>query len=139
WTEAAIPGQPILTFAPKDFVTLHGLRERATIDSVKFTDVTSDAGFPSTPAAGGASASALALGDVDGNGRDELFVSTRSAVHLYRVHAGFVQDARDRSGIALSQGAAFATFADYDNDGWLDLFTLGGDGRAHLFRNGGTG
>src|SRR6185369_11819038 len=33
----------------------------------------------------------------------------------------------------------FATFADVDNDGWLDLFAIGGDGRGYLFRNAGNG
>ncbi|HEU4748328.1 MAG TPA: CRTAC1 family protein, partial [Gemmatimonadaceae bacterium] len=27
----------------------------------------------------------------------------------------------------------------YDNDGWLDLFVIGGEGRGHLFRNSGSG
>ena len=76
---------------------------------------------------------------------DDLFVSTwsparrKSVAQLYRVQGGFAQDATERSGISLPQGAAFATFADYDNDGWLDLFAIGGEGRGHLFRNGGNG
>src|SRR5436309_928514 len=40
---------------------------------------------------------------------------------------------------ALPNGAAFAIFADYDNDGWLDLFAIGGDDRGHLLRNRGNG
>ena len=55
------------------------------------------------------------------------------------MQGGFVRDNIERSGISLPQGAAFATFADYDNDGWLDLFVIGGDGRGHLFRNTGSG
>jgi hypothetical protein len=141
WSEDPIPGRPILTFAPKYFVSLRGVRERATVDSAKFVDATSDAGFASeTGKAAAASArgnmpTALAAGDVDGDGTDDLFVSG----HLYRVQGGFVRDATDRSGISLPQGAPYATFADYDNDGWLDLFVIGGDGRGHLFRNRGNG
>src|SRR5207237_7333267 len=45
----------------------------------------------------------------------------------------------ERANIILPQGAAYATFADYDNDGWLDLFVIGGEGRGHLFRNRGDG
>ncbi|MDP9201144.1 MAG: CRTAC1 family protein, partial [Gemmatimonadota bacterium] len=55
------------------------------------------------------------------------------------VQGGFVRDNSDRSSISLPQGAAYATFADYDNDGWLDLFVIGGEGRGHLFRNRGNG
>jgi Flp pilus assembly protein TadD len=145
--QAPLPGRPILTFVPKSFVTLHGVRERATVDSTQFADATADAGIlvPAGAAAGAASApGAIAAGDVDGDGTDDLFVSTPTGagtadVHLYRVRAGGVRDVTASAGITLPQGAVFATFADFDNDGWLDLFAIGGDGRGHLFRNGGTG
>ena len=159
WTEGPIAGRPVLTFAPKYFISLRGVRDRATADLAKFTDVTNDAGLASTETRTGAAAAperqdgptALAAGDVDGDGTDDLFVSTwspagareaggwRSVAHLYRVQGGFVRDVTERSGISLPQGAAYATFADYDNDGWLDLFVIGGEGRGHLFRNRGNG
>jgi len=148
WIEGPIPGRPVLSFAPRDFITLHGLRGKASTDVAKFIDATAEAGFaaaggPATPAAEGAPFT-IAAGDFDGDGTDDLFVSTSSAtgksvVHLYRVQRGYLQDVTERSHIALPQGAVFATFADYDNDGWLDLFAIGGDGRAHLFRNNGDG
>jgi len=153
WPEGPIAGRSVLTFAPKNFISLHAVRARATVDLAKVTDVTNDVGFApsgdgSTGSAGSAAQagpSALAAGDVDGDGTDDLFVSTWSSVarrsipHLYRVQSGFVRDNTDRSGISLPQGASFATFADYDNDGWLDLFVIGADGRGHLFRNRGNG
>jgi tetratricopeptide (TPR) repeat protein len=153
WTEGPIAGRPVLTFAPKYFISLRGVRERASVDRAKFTDATNDAGLPSAETGAGAVAAperqdgpaALAVGDVDGDGTDDLFVSTwspalrRSVAHLYRVQGGFVRDATERSSISLPQGAAYATFADYDNDGWLDLFVIGGEGRGHLFRNRGNG
>ena len=153
WTDGPIPGRPVLTFAPKSFISLRGVRERATVDLAKFVDATEDAGLASaetrasagTAPAGQVGPTALATGDVDGDGTDDLFVSSwspaqrRSVAHLYRVQGGFVRDATERSGISLPQGAAYATFADYDNDGWLDLFVIGGEGRGHLFRNRGNG
>ncbi|HWE42907.1 MAG TPA: FG-GAP-like repeat-containing protein [Gemmatimonadaceae bacterium] len=143
WTDGPIAGRAILNFAPKDFVTVRGLPERAAVDLAKFTDATSDAGLPDGTATGSASAgSALAVGDVDGDGAEDLFVSTGSSAtsaKLYRVQGGFFRDITSRSGITLPQGARFATFADYDNDGWLDLFAIGGEGRGHLFRNRGDG
>jgi hypothetical protein len=145
WTEGPIPGRPVLTFAPSDFISRHGLRARATVDSAKFTDATSDAGFPSADIRTGAAAAparqdaptALAAGDVDGDGTDDLFVS--NPPRLYRVRGGFVRDDSERASISLPQGAAYAIFADYDNDGWLDLFVIGGERRGHLFRNRGNG
>jgi hypothetical protein len=153
WTDGPIAGRPVITFAPKNFISLRAVRQRATTDMAKFTDATSDAGLSSTDARPGAGTAAtqpagptaLASGDVDGDGTDDLFVSTwspalrRSVARLYRVQGGFLRDATERSGISLPQGAAYATFADYDNDGWLDLFVIGAEGRGHLFRNLGNG
>ncbi|MDQ2666981.1 MAG: FG-GAP-like repeat-containing protein [Gemmatimonadota bacterium] len=148
WVEGPIPGRPVLTFAPRDFITLHGLRGKASTDVAKFVDATAEAGFAATTgslayATEGAPFT-IATGDVDGDGSDDLFVSTSSAmgkaaIHLYRVQRGYLQDVTERSHITLPQGALFATFADYDNDGWLDLFAISGDGRGHLFRNNGDG
>src|SRR5688572_13981929 len=143
WAEGQIPGRLILAYAPKSFVSLTGVRDRPTVGLARFTDATSEAGFAATAAAvrpGGPTA--LAAGDVDGDGVDDLFVSGpgatgERAARLYRVQGGFVQDVTERSNVALSQSAAFATFADYDNDGWLDLFVIGGERRGHLFRNRG--
>ena len=150
WTEGPIAGRPVLTFAPKNFISVRGIREKATVDLAKFTDATDNAGFASTagpsptPVARDA-ATALATGDVDGDGADDLFVSAwspaqnKSVARLYRVRGGFVSDVTERTGISLPQGAAYATFADFDNDGWLDLFAIGGEGHGHLFRNRGDG
>ena len=153
WTDGPIPGRAVLTFAPKSFISIRGVRERATVDLAKFVDATEDAGLASaetrasagTAPAGQVGPTALATGDVDGDGTDDLFVSSwspaqrRSVPHLYRVQGGFVRDDIERSGISLPQGVAYATFGDYDNDGWLDLFVIGGEGRGHLFRNRGNG
>jgi len=139
--EGPIPGRLVLTFAPKSFISLRGVRERATVDLARFSDATSEAGFAGAAAQERQDGpTALAAGDVDGDGTDDLFVSQRGAVaQLYRVQGGFVRDVTERSNISLPQGAAYATFADYDNDGWLDLFVIGGEGRGHLFRNRGDG
>src|SRR4051812_16063579 len=149
WTEGPIAGRPILTFAPKYFISLHGVRDKPTVEMAKFVEATDDIGLSSADTRGGSAAqtraSALAAGDIDGDGTDDLFVSAWSATagksiaHLYRVQGGFIRDATERSKVSLPSGAAFATFADYDNDGWLDLFAIGGDGRGYLLRNRGDG
>src|SRR5207247_10533230 len=47
----------------------------------------------------------------------------------------FVADAGTRMTLPLSVPAVSATFADYDNDGWLDVFVIGTDGRGYLLHN----
>ena len=146
WSDGPIAGRPVLAFAPKNFVATHGPRDSASVGVAKYVDVTSEAGIVSAPAGTSAAPAnapiTVAVGDVDGDGRDDLLVSSWSgtaATHVYRVTRGSLIDITARTGIALPQGASFATFADYDNDGWLDLFAIGGDGRGHLFRNNGNG
>ena len=154
--EAAIPGRPVLTFAPKSFMAQRSVRDGATIDRARFADATSNAGLdasppPNAPSGGGARGAhpnvpgTIASGDIDGDGTDDVFVSTWPAslrapvTRLYHVQGGVFRDDTQRSGISLPQGALYGTFVDYDNDGWLDLFVIGGEGRGHLFRNRGNG
>jgi cytochrome c-type biogenesis protein CcmH/NrfG len=154
WTEGPVPGRPVLTFNPKYLIGLRGVRTQSVVDSVRFTDVTDNSGLleigrrtaaapaASTPAA---TPTALAIGDVDGDGTNELLLSVWSAeqqralMHLVSIRGGFLRDITAASGIALPNGAVFATFADYDNDGWLDLFTIDAEGRASLLHNHGNG
>jgi Flp pilus assembly protein TadD len=139
-TEGPIPGRLVLTFAPQSFFALTGVRERPTVDLAAFTDATNEAGLAGAAGQDREDGSrALAAGDVDGDGADDLFVSALSPARLYRVQGGFVRDVTEPSGVSLPRGAAHATFADYDNDGWLDLFAIGGEGRGHLLRNRGDG
>jgi hypothetical protein len=109
------------------------------VDVARFIDATSEAGFVRVEAG---PPGALAVGDVDGDGIDDIFVapapSSGAAGHLYRVQGGFVQDVTVRSNVPV-QGAFHAAFADYDNDGWLDLFVLRGEQRGQLLRNRGDG
>jgi len=132
WTEGPLVGRPILAFNPQSLITARGLLRMGRAAEVRFTDITGEAGLSE----GGIAPTALALGDYDGDGEDNLFVGPAS---LYNVHGGFIADVTPHTGLVLPAGARYATFADYDNDGWLDLFTIGQDGRGYLLRNDGTG
>src|SRR6185503_13314293 len=61
WTEGPLAGRPILTFAPRGFVSRTGVREEAAVDVTTFTDATDDVGISL-----GDSSTAFASGDVDG-------------------------------------------------------------------------
>ena len=147
WLEGPLVGRPVLGFTPKSLVMLRGAgRGKPSPDLVRFLDATTDAGLPGVQAVGDTSVRAtIAVGDYDGDGTDDVFASFASpqqptaAAHLYHVRGGQLLDVTQRAGIALPGGAAFATFADVDNDGHLDLFVIGGDQRAYLLRNDGAG
>src|SRR5213594_2995422 len=129
WTEGPLVGRPVLAFNPASLITMRGIAPAA--DSViHFTDVTSESGLPDV----GAAPTALALGDYDGDGEDNLLIASPQ-VRLYTLRKGFVADVGTRMTLPLSAGAVSATFADYDNDGWLDLFVIGTDGRGYLLHN----
>jgi Tfp pilus assembly protein PilF len=145
WLEGPLVGRPVLSFTPKSLVMLRGAgRGRGAADMVRFVDATSDAGLPEAQASPqSANVAAIAAGDYDGDGTDDLFASfvspgrTTAAAHLYHVQGGQFLDVTQRSGIALPSGAIYATFADVDNDGRLDLFAIGADQRGYLLHNTG--
>jgi Flp pilus assembly protein TadD len=135
WLEGTLVGRPVFNYTPSFLIALRSQRV-ALAGAVRFTDATVDAGLPepSDAPADRGSPVALAAGDLDGDGADDLFVGTARA-QLYRGAGGQFLDLTAMSGIALPGGVVRAGFGDFDNDGRLDLFAVTADGRAHLFRN----
>ncbi len=86
-----------------------------------FTDVTAKAGFTHTGFASG-----LCIGDFDGDGFDDLFVTYFGANVLYRNHGnGTFTDVTKKAGLSFSESIRWGSgcsFIDYDRDGDLDLF-----------------
>ncbi|MEK6611657.1 MAG: FG-GAP-like repeat-containing protein [Gemmatimonadota bacterium] len=148
-------GRPVLTFSPGFDIAQRAMsrRGRAVRDAVSFTDATAELGL--APAVGGAppasdrtppagdAAAAMAVGDFDGDGAEDVLASrwdpTASAftTRLFRAERGGFTDVTAVSKVVVPGGATFAIFADYDNDGHLDLYAIAADGRSHLFRNTG--
>jgi hypothetical protein len=85
-----------------------------------FTDITATAGAP-----GPSYAMGTAVGDFDGDGRDDLFVTGWGDQRLYRNRGGGrFDDVTDRAGLASRFWSTAAAFADLDRDGDLDLFVV---------------
>jgi hypothetical protein len=86
--------------------------------------------------------SGLAVGDYDNDGHEDIyFLNQHGPNALYRNRGdGTFEDVTAKAGVALSDRISVgATFADYDNDGWADLFVTSTRGGNVLFRNRGDG
>jgi len=83
-----------------------------------FTDVTEKAGV-----AGGGYGMGVAVGDYNGDGFPDLYVTQYGRNILYRNNGdGTFTDVTEKSGLAAPGWSSSAVWFDYDNDGKLDLF-----------------
>ncbi len=85
--------------------------------SLAFTDVTAQAGT-----LGSGYGMGVAVGDVDEDGRSDLFVTGLHRTQLLRNLGGRFEDVTERAGALVEGWTVPATFADLDGDGLLDLF-----------------
>jgi hypothetical protein len=83
-----------------------------------FTDVTEKAGV-----GGGGYGQGVAVGDYDGDGYPDLYVTQYGRSILYHNNGdGTFTDVTEKAGVAAPGWASSAVWFDYDNDGRLDLF-----------------
>ncbi len=111
----------LVNSGPCDFYTPpHPLRNalyRNNRDGT-FTDVTEKAGV-----AGGGYGMGAAVGDYNGDGFPDLYVTQYGRSILYRNNGdGTFTDVTEKAGVAAPGWASSAVWFDYDNDGKLDLF-----------------
>jgi hypothetical protein len=84
----------------------------------RFEDITAKANAPGPSYAMGA-----AVGDFDGDGRDDLFVTGWREQRLYRnLGGGKFADVTEKAGLVSKSWSTSAAFADLDGDGDLDLY-----------------
>ncbi|HZR64738.1 MAG TPA: CRTAC1 family protein [Terriglobales bacterium] len=111
----------LVNSGPCDFYTPpHPLRNalyRNNRDGT-FTDVTEKAGVP-----GNAYGMGVAVGDYDGDGFPDLYVTQYPRSILYHNNGdGTFTDVTAKAGVECPGWATSAVWFDYDNDGRLDLF-----------------
>jgi hypothetical protein len=87
----------------------------------RFEDVTEAAGLALTAYGMG-----VAIGDYDGDGWDDLYLTTLYDNHLFRNEGGRFRDVTAEAGVAggPETWSASTAFLDYDRDGDLDLFVV---------------
>jgi len=86
--------------------------------------------------------SGLAIADYDNDGHEDIyFLNQHGKNALYRNRGdGTFEDVSAKAGVALGDRISVgAMFADYDNDGWEDLFVTSTRGGNVLFHNRGNG
>jgi hypothetical protein len=101
-----------------------------------FTDVTAEAGLLDP-----VNSISAAWADYDNDGFLDLFICCeRQPNRLYRNRGdGTFEEVAVRAGVAGNMTCKGATWIDFDNDGYPDLFVNNLNGRATLYRNNGNG
>jgi len=109
-----------------------------------FTDRSSASGLPSL-----VEASAIAAGDVDGDGDLDLYLTQLGEANVLALNEGgfTFSDASVAAGVADVGAGKGAAFGDFDDDGWLDLYVTNYNGIVpgtedidnKLYRNLGNG
>ena len=127
-------GTPVITFR-KD-INFSSQPEQIVFESIRFNDATAAAGLNLIPQLDDDSTRAnesyyiTALADFDGNGTQDLYVSGWSGKEnknyrfLFQNNFGKFIDIISQSGIEHPGRDKDAIFADYDNDGYLDLYIV---------------
>ena len=85
--------------------------------------------------------------DFNNDGRLDLFISRGAWFHFFAMPQtllrnngdGTFSDASQQSGLGLSVNSTSSRWADYDNDGWLDVFIVCEAQSNRLYRNRGDG
>jgi hypothetical protein len=85
-----------------------------------FRDVTDAAGVANERWGQG-----VCAGDIDDDGRLDLYVTNFGPNRLYRNTGARFEDIATSAGVAVDTWSTGCAFGDYDGDGWLDLYVAG--------------
>ncbi len=141
-------GFPLITF---DQQTLFKkVSTESVLDVIKFSYVSASAGlgvikeFREGENQGFKYSTHVALSDYDGDGDIDIYAGSYDPVsssyrhYLFKNEMGSFKDVSEEAGIRHSGKESWASFADFDNDGFLDLFVMRGEGDI-LYHNTGKG
>ena len=132
-----IPGLPLYSFM--NLKTPKTDKQGTRVLGVQFVDISDKVGLGTI-----SQADIVLLGDYDGDGDYDLFISKRPITDEFRNQfifandGGIFKDISTNIGIDHKGQDIHAVTADYDNDGSLDILILN-DRRSRLYKNNGEG
>ncbi len=130
-------GFPLISFDKQ--IASSAPENNSLLEVIKFTNVTESAGLSIVPAGKSAHVDVM---DYDGDGDVDLYAECFDTVtstfrhFLLNNELGRFKDVSTEAGISHKGNETSAAFADYDNDGFPDLFVSGNKGDI-LYRNSG--
>jgi Flp pilus assembly protein TadD len=144
----SLVGFPLISFARQSSIPT--VENKTLLDVIKFTNITESAGLNLVPAweegknSKFRNSTHVEEADYDSDGDVDLYVgsydpATSTYIHwLFNNEMGMFKDVSEKAGIRHNGKESSAAFADYDNDGYLDLFVVKENGDV-LYRNAGKG
>ncbi len=141
-------GFPVITFDKQ--VSSQTGDSKSILDAISFNDITNSAGLEAVNTQNNDKKSEnrgfphIATCDYDGDGDIDLYVGNYDDElltykhYLFKSEMGRFIDVAKESGIKHSGVEYTSKFADYDNDGFLDLYIIK-EGKNILYRNSGKG
>ncbi|MCD4769436.1 MAG: FG-GAP-like repeat-containing protein, partial [Bacteroidales bacterium] len=137
----SLVGSPVITFDQQQGETLAG-DWKTLLEAIKFTDITSSAGLDFLMT--GQGQTHMAACDYDGDGDIDLYtgcfnLQSQSYKHYLLINEwGVFKDGSEEAGILHQGMESSAIFADYNNDGFSDLYIIK-EGSNILYENSGEG
>ncbi len=128
-----LTGTPLLTFSHD--ISLQAQESESILDAIRFTNATASAGLdvanllPQSPTGSNIPKSIIAVADFDSDNDPDIYISNwnpntnQTEPFLFRNDFGQFENISSKAGIKKHPGRDLASvFADYDNNGYLDLF-----------------
>jgi DNA-binding SARP family transcriptional activator len=142
----ALIGFPLITYDQQPVTSAS--ENKSILDLIKFTDATETAGLgivnKNKEEASRKYTTHVEAADYDSDGDIDLYVGSYDETtstykhYLFNNEMSRFKDVSVEAGIKHSGNESSASFADYDNDGFLDLYVIKEDGDI-LYRNAGKG
>ncbi len=123
-------GHPLMTFSEPTMVEIS--EDGSILESIRFTETTESA-FLETEVSN-AAFTGLSVADIDNDGDMDVFYSSGDLHYLFQNEFGRYDNIIQDSNIKIKGNVQNSKFADYDNDGHLDLLVLKDKG-IQLFNN----